>query len=291
MDVIIPRSLDEALATKAARPEAVPIAGGTDLLVDLNFGRLRPEVILDLSHVPEMKEFTCGDVVEMGALTTFVRIIEENELGALVEAARTVGSPQIRNRATIGGNLGTASPAGDSLPVFYAYDAEVIVGSHGALPRVVPVGDFFHGPRRNALEGHELILGVRWNQVSGPSVFSKIGTRNAMVISVASLCLAVDGPRRSARIALGSVGPTVLRAHAAERLLGQALEERDLWNDPAGSLDADEVASVAEAVAAAAMPIDDTRGTARYRRHACRVLARRAIGWAFPGRSDKARPG
>lgn len=286
MEVISPSSLDEALGVKAARPYAVPIAGGTDLLVDLNFGRVRPEAILDLSRVPELKvSDQGGDVVHLGASTTFARIIREGEPGALREAARTIGSPQIRNRATLGGNLGTASPAGDSLPVLFAYDAEVIVGAHRAEPRSIPIERFFLGPRRHALDDHELILGVRWERVRGPSVFSKIGTRNAMVIAVANLCLAIDATKRRTRIALGSVGPTILRAREAERLLDEALHEHGLWDDLSGVLDAEVVQEVAQAVARSAQPIDDVRGTARYRRHACRVLAQRAIGWALTGRA------
>lgn len=282
--MISPSSLDEALVVKAARPYAVPIAGGTDLLVDMNFGRVRPEAILDLSRVPELKvSDQGGDIVHLGASTTFARIIREGEPGALREAARTIGSPQIRNRATLGGNLGTASPAGDSLPVLFAYDAEVIVGAHRAQPRSIPIERFFAGPRRHVLDDHELILGVRWERVRGPSVFSKIGTRNAMVIAVANLCLAIDTTKRRTRIALGSVGPTVLRAREAERLLDDALH--DLWDDPSGVLDAEVVEEVAQAVARSAQPIDDVRATARYRRHACRVLAQRAVGWALAGRA------
>lgn len=281
MKVLSVATVDEALAAKAAYPEAVPIAGGTDLLVDLNFGRLRPEVILDLSRVRELDSLSDGEVVEVGALTTFARIILESEPGALVEAARTVGSPQIRNRATIGGNIGTASPAGDSLPVLSAYDAEVVIGSEDARRRI-PIDDFFLGPRQHALEPHELILGVSWERMRGPSVFAKIGARNAMVISVANVCLAVDPQKRVARIALGSVGPTIIRARAAEDLLGRAIARVGLWDDPDAALDSDAISQVADAVADAAAPIDDLRGTSQYRRHACRVLSSRAIRWALP---------
>lgn len=285
--MISPRSLDEALEAKANRSHSVPIAGGTDLLVDLNFGRLRPEAILDLGHVPELN--VCernGESVYLGACTTFTRIIREFEPGAVSGSARTIGSPQIRNRATVGGNLGTASPAGDILPVLAAYEAEVIAGSHGQTPRSIPVGRFFTGPRRHVLEEHELILGVRWQDGGGPSVFSKIGTRNAMVIAVANLCLVVDPKKRRTRIALGSVGPTILRAYEAEQLLDAALEEGGVWDDPSGSLSPDLIREVSHAVAAAAQPIDDVRGSARYRRHACGVLAGRAIAWTINGRSD-----
>lgn len=276
---------------KASRPDAVPVAGGTDLLVDLNFSRLRPELILDLSRVPELTTMNGGEVVEMGSMVTFARIARDGRWPAFVEAARTVGSPQIRNRATIGGNIGTASPAGDGLPVLYAYDAEVVVGRHGVAPRRVSAEAFFVGPRSNALEEDELILGVRWKSVSGPSVFAKIGTRNAMVISVANLCLAIDPAARRVGIALGSVGPTVLRARAADELLQQILDDVGYWNDTSAVPDEAGLAEVAEAVAREARPIDDIRGTARYRRHACRVLAKRALRWALPRSSDRVRAG
>lgn len=272
---------------KASLPDAVPIAGGTDLLVDLNFGRLRPEVILDLTKVRELSQIDSGDVVHIGALATFSRIIQVGTWPAMVEAARTVGSPQIRNRATIGGNLGTASPAGDSLPVLVAYDADVLIGADGAAPRTVPVRDFLVGPRRHLLEEHELILGVRWSRIEGPSVFSKIGTRNAMVIAVANLCLAIDNARKRSRIALGSVGPTVLRAHAAEALLDEALEGHSIWSGPADRIEDDVVSVIAEAVGNEVLPIDDIRGSARYRRHVCRVLTKRAINWALNGASPR----
>jgi CO/xanthine dehydrogenase FAD-binding subunit len=215
---------------------------------------------------------------------TYARIVQElAAFGPLVEASRTVGSPQIRNRATVGGNLGTASPAGDALPVLAAYDADVTLAS-AAGTRTVPWTAFLVGPKRNAVKAEELILGVRWRITAGPGSFSKVGPRNAMVIAVASLCLVVDEARREVRVALGSVGPTILRARDAEARLSRAVAEAGAWSDPAAPVPAGAVEEFRAGVAEAARPIDDVRGTAAYRRHVCGILARRALSWALEDR-------
>ncbi|TMI77511.1 MAG: xanthine dehydrogenase family protein subunit M [Bacillati bacterium ANGP1] len=287
-DVLLPRTLSEALELKARHPEAVPIAGGTDLMVDLNFDRRRPEHLMDLSRLGELKVWRLEDGgLFLGAGLTYTGIMRE--LAAqrpLVEASRAVGSPQIRNRGTVGGNLGTASPAGDALPVLAAYDAEVVLASARGT-RALPWAQFLVGPKRTALAPDELILGARWRPVRGTGSFSKVGPRNAMVIAVASLCLVLDEDRREVRVALGSVGPTVLRAPEAESQVARALAASGVWDDPAAPPSADAVDRFGEAVAAAARPIDDVRGTAAYRRRACAVLARRALSWALADR----RPG
>ncbi|HEV2012581.1 MAG TPA: FAD binding domain-containing protein, partial [Candidatus Dormibacteraeota bacterium] len=208
MDILLPRSLEEALAMKAERPEAVPLAGGTDLMVDINFGRLRPPAIVDLSRVRELAGWRQenGHVL-LGAGVTYATIVREMpEFKPLVQASRSVGSPQIRNRGTVGGNLGTASPAGDALPVLAAYEANVILQSAARGERSLPWHTFFTGPKKTAIAPDELIIGTRWRRLRGPGSFSKIGTRNAMVISVAGLCLVVDEERRQVKVALGSVG-------------------------------------------------------------------------------------
>ncbi len=282
MDVLTPHSLREALEIKASRPEAVPIAGGTDLMVALNFGHERPRTIVDLTKVDELRSYSLkAGRVELGALATFSDVIRAGHHRALVEASRTVGSPQIRNRATVGGNLATASPAGDSIPVLYAYNAEVLLGAHGAASRSLPIEQFFTGPKRTVLEPNELILGVAWKRQRGPSTFSKIGMRNAMVISVASLCVALDAADRRARIALGSVGPTIVRATEAESILTNALDEGGFWEGKSHGAGEDAIEAAAAAAAEAAHPIDDVRASGRYRAHACRVLAQRAIRWVL----------
>ena len=283
MDVFLPSTLDEALETTAAHPEVVPIAGGTDVMVELNMDLGRPETLMDVSRLPELQEIRRehGSLF-LGAGVTYTRIMRElPELTALVQASRSVGSPQIRNRGTVGGNLGTASPAGDALPVLAAWDAEVVLGRAGGSTRSVPWGAFLKGVKKTSLEPGELILGARWHVPSGPGSFSKVGTRNAMVIAVASVCLQVDEPSRSIRVALGSVAPTVVRARQAETVAAQALEDTGAWDDPRAELEVD---AFGELVAEAASPIDDVRGTASYRKHAVAVLARRALAWMLADR-------
>lgn len=289
MQVLLPRTLDEALELKASHPDAVPIAGGTDLMVELNFDRRRPAVLMDVSRLSELREWRREDgTLFLGAGVTYTRIIRElPAFTALVQASRSVGSPQIRNRGTVGGNVGTASPAGDALPVLAAYDAEILLVRCGGETRAVRWDRFMVGPKKTTLAPDELILGARWQVTRGPGSFSKVGPRNAMVIAVAGLCLAVDEERRAVRVALGSVGPTILRAPAAERFAAHALTDAGTWDDPATPLPAASVQEFAERVAAAAQPIDDVRGTTAYRRYACMVLARRALSWAISDRRER----
>ena len=283
MDVLLPHSLDEALAIKAEHPEAVPLSGGTDLMVELNFGRARPAAIVDLNRVAELTAWReeNGNVF-LGSGVTYATIVREMQAyKPLVQASRSVGSPQIRNRGTVGGNLGTASPAGDALPVLAAYDAEVILRSRARGQRSLPWNLFLTGPKKTAIAPDELIIGTRWRRFRGPGSFSKIGTRNAMVIAVAGLCLVIDEERRRVNVALGSVGPTILRATQAEERVSDALTTSGTWDDRSAPLNPQWIDEFAELVAGAAQPLDDVRGTAAYRRHGCRVLARRALGWAL----------
>jgi CO/xanthine dehydrogenase FAD-binding subunit len=289
MDVLTPRTLEEALELKAERPEAVPIAGGTDLMVELNFDRKRPEAMMDICRLPELREWQRenGNVF-LGAGVTYARIVREmGEFVPLVQASRTVGSPQIRNRGTVGGNLGTSSPAGDALPVLAAYDATVELRSAAGGSRVLPWNEFLTGPKKNAMRPDELILGARWKAGRGPGSFSKIGTRNAMVIAVAGLCLVMDDDVRTVRVALGSVGPTIIRATDAEAFAVEELTQAGAWDDLNATLTDDVVRAFGERVAAATRPIDDQRGTAAYRRHACAVLGRRALAWALQERRGR----
>ncbi|HEU4943376.1 MAG TPA: FAD binding domain-containing protein [Gaiellaceae bacterium] len=276
MDAFSPRSLEEALEIRAVRPEAIPVAGGTDLWVEVNARRIRPAALLDLSRVEELQHWERNGTVFVGAGLTFSAIIDElGEFGPLVEAARSVASTQIRNRATIGGNLATASPAGDSLPVLAAYGADVVAAAAGGRRRRIPLDEFLVGPKRTSLAPDELIAGVEWTPVPGPGSFAKVGRRNAMVIAVASACLQLDEEHGAVRLALGSVGPTVLRAPRAERLAAEALAGAD----PAGAL-----VEFGRLAAVEARPIDDRRGSADFRRHVVEVLARRALAQALEGR-------
>jgi CO/xanthine dehydrogenase FAD-binding subunit len=282
VDFLYAASWNEALAAKADCPVAVPIAGGTDLMVDLNFDRRRPEALLDLTSVAELGEWERLDgVVRIGAGVSFTRII--TELGSLVPglaiASRTVGSPQIRNRGTLGGQLGTASPAGDALPPLVSVDAMVEVASARG-DRKVPVREFFTGPKRNVLEPDELVRAVHVPVADGPQQFAKVGTRNAMVISVCGFALSLHPTSGLVGTCIGSAGPTVLRALEAEEFLQGELAAGELWQSRA-ALDEQLVARFGELASQAARPIDDVRGTANYRRHAVGVMARRTLGWAW----------
>ena len=282
MEFLQPLDWREALEAKAAYPEAVPIFGGTDVMVEINFARGRPRAVLDLTRAPEIREW--GEEngrLRVGAGVTYTRIIAElrNELPGLAMASRTVGSPQIRNRGTVGGNLGTASPAGDSLPPLYASDAEVEVASTEGV-RLVPVSEFILGPKRNALRENELISAFYIPEAEGPQQYSKIGPRNAMVIAVCSFGLALHPKEGKLGACIGSAGPTPIQAGDAENFIEGVLEEGGLWESRA-QIGESALRRFGEMVAAAARPIDDVRGTAEYRRHSVGVLGRRTLKWAW----------
>jgi CO/xanthine dehydrogenase FAD-binding subunit len=278
MEFLQPESLREALAARAAHPGATPLWGGTDVMVDVNFGRARPETVLDLTRVRELAEWAPDDgVLRIGAGVSYTRAIRElgDRLPGLARASRTVGSPQIRNRGTIGGNLGSSSPAGDALPPLFASDAEVELASVRGTRRL-PVTDFVTGPKRNVLEPDELITAFRIPPAAGPQGFSKIGTRNAMVIAVCSFAVALDVEGRSVGTCIGSAAPTPVRATEAEAFAAGELD----WEGRSTPSEAT-LARFGELVASAASPIDDVRGSAAYRRHALGVLARRSLDWAW----------
>ncbi|MFD5245473.1 FAD binding domain-containing protein [Amycolatopsis sp. NPDC058340] len=278
MDFLRPSSLTEALAVKAERPDAVPIAGGTDVMVELNFDHRRPGALLDLNRVTELAEWTETDgKIRLGASVPYVRVIAElgEVLPALAMASRTVGSPQIRNRGTVGGNLGAASPAGDTHPVLLVLGAEVEAASVRGT-RLIPAEEFYLGVKRNALEPDELITAVHLPAEAGPQQFAKVGTRNAMVIAVCSFALALHLDTREIRAAVGSAAPTPRRATAAEEYLGTELP----WSTKASLTDSVK-RRFGELVSEAASPIDDVRGSADYRKHALSVLARRTLTWAW----------
>ena len=228
------------------------------MLVELNFDRSRPPALINLNEVAELRGFERDNgALVLGAGLTYAEAMDAGLAGplpALAEAARTVGSPQIRNRGTIGGNLGTASPAGDALPPLVIGGAEVRVASVRGERRL-PIGEFLVGVKHNALAADEIVVSVRVTPSGARQTFMKVGPRNAMVISVCSLALEVDRERGEVRAAIGSAAPTVRLVTATT----------------------DEVAAFPELVAASASPIDDVRGTAAYRRHALRVLTGRAL--------------
>jgi CO/xanthine dehydrogenase FAD-binding subunit len=282
MEFLRPATLDEALAAKAAYPGAVPVAGGTDVMVDLNFDRRRPDALLDLGRVAALTGWAPdGPLLRVGAGVPYRRLIDElgGRLPGLAMAARTVGSPQIRNRGTVGGNLGSASPAGDAHPPLLAGYARVeLVSARGV--RQVPVAEFFTGPRRSVLAPDELISAFLVEPATGPQQFAKVGVRNAMVIAVCSFALALHPARRTVGTGIGSAAPTPLRATAAEEFLAGELADR--W-ESREALPPSVANEFGRLVGAASAPIDDIRGTAAYRRHALGVLAARTLRWAWDG--------
>jgi CO/xanthine dehydrogenase FAD-binding subunit len=281
--VLAPTRLDDAVAALAADPSLTVLAGGTDLMVAVNYGQYRPAGVLSLRRVRELHDWhvegegSAAQVV-LGAATSYTTVLDPalaTLLPALAQASRTVGSPQIRNTGTVGGNLGTASPAGDTLPVLVALDATVELTSASGS-RNMPVSEFVTGPKQTALAQDELVTAVRVPIARGPQEFLKIGVRNAMVIAVANCALVLDLGGRHLACALGSVGPVPMRDRDAERWAEARLD----W-DARPPLDHALVDDFGRRMAAASRPIDDHRATAAYRRHAVEVLARRALARAW----------
>lgn len=279
--VTSPRTLADAYAALAEAPTR-PVAGGTDLMVALTGGLgPPPDRVLDLWHLDELRGIALdGAGVSLGALTTYTEIrrsaVCREHLPALVEAAATIGAAQIQNRGTLGGNIANASPAGDTLPVLLALDADIVCGSLRG-ERSVPAEAFWTGYRTTALVPDELVVRVRIPQAVGREArFRKIGTRRAQSISKVVLALSwrdagPAAPWTNVRLGLGSVAPTPIRAHLTEA----ALEGRQPTPETADR--------AAETLAAELHPIDDVRSTAEYRRLvAARVLhrlVREAGGW------------
>lgn len=275
MAVRVARDLDDAVRALASDERAELICGGTDLMVEINFGRRRPESLVAIDRVAELREIARNGHVRVGAGVTYSHLLRDDAGSrALREAARTVGSPQIRNAGTIGGNLATASPAGDALPVLAALEATIVVRSTRGERRV-PFADWMTGPKRSVRGRDEVVVAAEWADAGARQTFMKVGSRNAMVIAVASLALVVDAQRRRVGIGLGSCGPTVLRAPEAERFAAGVVEEAT-WEGGFRPSDA-ACAEFGRLVAAAARPIDDVRGTAAYRGHVLAVMGARAL--------------
>jgi CO/xanthine dehydrogenase FAD-binding subunit len=275
----VPRSLEEAFAILATGPHR-PIAGGTDVMVQIT-GELgpAPDRMIDLWRLDELRgiAFETGTLT-LGALTTYSEIRRSpacrEHLPALVEAAATIGAAQIQNRGTLGGNVANASPAGDTLPVLLATDAEIVVGGPRG-ERTIPVTEFWVAYRKTALAPDELVLRIRIPLVARREVrFRKIGTRRAQAISKVVMALAWrDGGHgwSDVRLALGSVADRPIRAPETERALEASQPTPETAERAAATL------------AAEIKPIDDVRSTAEYRRVvAGRVLhrlIRDAGGW------------
>ena len=275
MGVIIAKSVNEACAVLAENPTTTVLAGGTDLMVQANRGAQSLESVLDLSRIPELKKWALeGSEIVLGAGISY-KDLADPQIAALVpaltQAARTVGSPQIRNAGTLGGNLATASPAGDTIPVLVAMDAVLQLKS-STENREVAITEFITGVKTNALKPGEIIQSIKMPVFQGPQEFLKVGTRNAMVISVVSLALVTDYLGRKLRVGVGSVSPVPFRASAAEEFISQEFD----W-ETNSALSEKVINKFSELVADSTKPIDDHRGTADYRKHAVGVLAKRAL--------------
>ena len=280
MTVIVAKELTTALAALREHEDARVIQGGTDLMVEINFNHVKPTTMIslrDIASLRTIREEQPG-VLSIGSGVPYSVIEGEPVLSAipaLAQAARTVGSPQIRAAGSLGGNLGTCSPAGDTLPVMFALDAMIHLSTIDSN-RVVSIHDFMTGVKRSVRQHDEIITSVDFPIVKGWQGYSKVGVRNAMVISVASTCLVADHANSNVRIALGSVGPTIIRCREAEAWLKA---NHDLFTGASISLQvADEFGKRA---AAESSPIDDHRSTAQYRRHAISVLASRLLRKAY----------
>ena len=270
--VVSPRTLAEAYQVLAAIPHR-PVAGGTDLLVQIT-GEIGepPERVMNLWGLDDLRGIRVdGDFLEIGALTTYTQIRRSHEvaefLPSLAEAAATIGAAQIQNRGTLGGNAANASPAGDTLPILLAADAELVLGS-GRGERTVPAAEFWPSYRQTALAPDELILRIRFPLAGQRRVrFRKVGTRRAQAISKVVMALAwqpgPEGTWREVRLALGSVAATPVLAPRTAAALEGATPTAEAADRAADAL-RDEI-----------QPIDDVRSTADYRREvAARVLHR-----------------
>lgn len=271
MSVLIPHSITEASQMLAENPDSTLLNGGTDLMVEVNFNHRRPTSVLLLRNIPQLREWSKDEskkTITIGAGLPYSQM-EKGEIAALVpalaQAARTVGSPQIRAAGTMGGNLGTCSPAGDTLPVLSALDANIHLTSVDG-DREVPFAEFMVGPKRNSRRANEIITAITLPITGERQGYSKVGVRNAMVISVASACFAIVN--NTPRLAMGSVGPTILRASDAEAFLVASAPDLNSISDDV----AQEFGRIASEEA---RPIDDHRSTAAYRSHAIGVLAAR----------------
>lgn len=277
MPVLRPSNVDHLLELLADHPQASVLAGGTDLMVEVNLHGRRPGTVLPIGGLDELREWRHrpqAGTVTIGAALPYSDM-ETGPLAALLpalaQAARTVGSPQIRAAGTIGGNLGTCSPAGDILPVLSALDATVHV-LHRDHARDVPFADFMTGVKRNSLAPGEFVHSITIPVRRGWQGYAKVGTRNAMVISTASACLVHDADEGHVAVAFGAVAPVIVRATKAEAWLARRVDLRGAFR-----VDAETAREFGSIAASETSPITDHRSTAEYRRHAVSVLARRLL--------------
>ena len=280
MSVIVAKELTTALTALREHGDARLIQGGTDLMVEINFNHVKPTTMISLRDIKSLRMIRTDipGIMSIGSGVPYSVIEGEPVLTAvpaLAQAARTVGSPQIRAAGSLGGNLGTCSPAGDTLPVMFALDASIHLSTIDSS-RVVSIHDFMTGVKRSVRQHDEIITAIDFPIINGWQGYSKVGVRNAMVISVASACLVADHENADVRIALGSVGPTIIRCRSAESWLKTTL---DLSTRSTISLDV--ANEFGRRAAEESSPIDDHRSTAQYRRHAISVLVSRLLRKAY----------
>jgi len=273
-EYLVPESLQEALQMLSDRPEAIPLAGGTDLLVQVKEGSRSVETLLSLKRVTELRQYAYNGALTLGSTVTVGRIAADPQIqqvyAALAMGAGLIGSVQIRNVATVGGNLCNASPSADTAPPLLVLGAQAVIASVQG-ERTIPLEEFFEGPGRTALQAGELLTAITLPQPAqrSGSFYLRHTPRARMDLAVVGVAAAVtveaDGSIVDARLALGAAAPVPLRARQAEALLaGQVLTD-ELWRE------------VGATAAREAEPIDDQRASAEYRRHLVDVLTRRAL--------------
>ena len=280
MPMIIAKSVEDAVSALRDHPDARLIQGGTDLMVEINFNHVKPTTMISIRDIESLKTISQQNdgVIRIGSGVPYSQLEQEpirSVVPALAQASRTVGSPQIRAAGTLGGNLGTCSPAGDTLPVMFALDAKIHLQS-ASDTREVAIHDFMIGVKKNIRQQDEIITAVDFPIIHGWQGYSKVGVRNAMVISVASACLAADHSEGTVRLALGSVGPTIIRCREAESWLRSVTSLQQHVKIPA-----EMAKEFGRRAAKECSPIDDHRSTAEYRRHAISVLATRLLVKAY----------
>ena len=283
MEFLIATSSEEVCTLLAEDPARKILAGGTDFMVEVNFRHRDPTAVIAIDRVPELRQWRHdGDSVLIGSCVTY-REIERGPMSTLVPAlaqsARTIGSPQIRNAGTIGGNLGTASPAGDMIPVLLALNATVTIRSISGS-RTVAIDNLITGFNKTSLAENEFIESVKVPILRGSQEFLKVGPRNAMVISIASLAMVTDMDRKTIAVALGSVTAAPCRATEAEKYIENFVDWETMTVDSAA------ISTFRELVSNASSPITDHRSSANYRRHTVSVLGERALLRIFEERSS-----
>jgi CO/xanthine dehydrogenase FAD-binding subunit len=284
VEVLQPATLEEALRARREVPDCVAVAGGTEVMPERNQGR-RPGQLLDLSRIGEMHAVDDGEPIRLGAGVTCTRLIEElaERVPVLAKAARTIGSRQIRNRATLGGAVALADPSADLLAALLALDAEIETSSLSGTRRVA-LESFLTGPFTCDLRPDELVTAVHVRAAAGPVAYAKVGARNAMARAVCGVAIVLDPNARRVAIALAGVGPTPLRAGGAE----ERFRAEAPWEAELGELDPAWLAQVGAEAARESAPGSDRRGSAEYKRHAAAILTARALARAWRERSGPA---